>query len=331
LKRKISIFNPVYGYFKISPTDFPITCTPDYRFTFNGKESDSEVKGEGNSLDFGARIYDSRLGRFWTIDPISFKLPSLSSYQFAGNSSIRYVDVNGEGPGDPVYTNIKGKGNVVIYLVDPGKSFSEPLLNNNDTWDVIAVNNIANAAKILNQVYSTTNKVQNLAIRTHGDYKGAIHLTSTNKQETPKRKWMDSEDFEKPENPFQFEQIETFIDIFKTLNDGSTILLTVCGLGKGNVPEKLLSIANTSSGASNLIFLSNMEITNATFDLKFSLDVQFVFNEELSTMHSWKQTTMLTENKFINFPVVNYTPIIYEDKAGISWSKNQIQQESNGK
>jgi hypothetical protein len=34
-----------------------------YVYSFNGAERDDEVKGSGNSLDFGARIYDSRLGR----------------------------------------------------------------------------------------------------------------------------------------------------------------------------------------------------------------------------------------------------------------------------
>ena len=34
-----------------------------YPSGFNGKENDDEIKGVGNSLDFGARMYDSRLGR----------------------------------------------------------------------------------------------------------------------------------------------------------------------------------------------------------------------------------------------------------------------------
>jgi RHS repeat-associated protein len=46
-----------------------------YRFTFNGMEKDDEVKGVGNSLDFGARIYDSRLGRWLSVDPLSYKFP----------------------------------------------------------------------------------------------------------------------------------------------------------------------------------------------------------------------------------------------------------------
>ena len=35
----------------------------DYRYGFNGMEKDSELKGSGNSYDFGARMSDSRLGR----------------------------------------------------------------------------------------------------------------------------------------------------------------------------------------------------------------------------------------------------------------------------
>ena len=39
-----------------------------YRFGFNGMENDHEMKGTGNSLDFGARIYDPRIGKFLSID-----------------------------------------------------------------------------------------------------------------------------------------------------------------------------------------------------------------------------------------------------------------------
>jgi RHS repeat-associated protein len=42
----------------------------EYRYGFGGHEKDDEIKGEGNSLDFGARIYDPRLGRWLSVDPI---------------------------------------------------------------------------------------------------------------------------------------------------------------------------------------------------------------------------------------------------------------------
>jgi RHS repeat-associated protein len=66
-----------------------------YRYGFNGKENDNEVKGQGNQQDYGMRIYDPRLGRFLSMDPISSKYPELSSYQFASNRPIDGVDVDG--------------------------------------------------------------------------------------------------------------------------------------------------------------------------------------------------------------------------------------------
>ena len=76
--------------------------TAEYRFGFNGKESDDEIKGVKNSYDFGARIYDPRIGRFLSIDPIFKDYPFMSPYVFAGNDPIRFEDVYGMGPGDRV-------------------------------------------------------------------------------------------------------------------------------------------------------------------------------------------------------------------------------------
>ena len=67
-----------------------------YRFGFNGQEIDNEVVGLGNTLDFGARIYDSRLGSFKSIDPLYIKFPCESNYIFAGNSPIQLIDIKGQ-------------------------------------------------------------------------------------------------------------------------------------------------------------------------------------------------------------------------------------------
>ncbi|WP_343670450.1 RHS repeat-associated core domain-containing protein [Chitinophaga sp.] len=66
-----------------------------YRYGFNGKENDNEVKGEGNEQDYGMRVYDPRVGRFLSVDPLTRNFPSLSSYQFASNSPIANIDLDG--------------------------------------------------------------------------------------------------------------------------------------------------------------------------------------------------------------------------------------------
>jgi len=67
----------------------------NYRFGFNGKENDNEVKGAANQQDYGMRIYDPRVGRFYSVDPIGATYPELTPYQFASNSPIRAVDLDG--------------------------------------------------------------------------------------------------------------------------------------------------------------------------------------------------------------------------------------------
>jgi RHS repeat-associated protein len=59
-------------------------------------EKDDEVKGEGNSYDFGARMYDSRLGRWLSIDAFAGKYPNVSTYAFVANMPIIAIDPNGK-------------------------------------------------------------------------------------------------------------------------------------------------------------------------------------------------------------------------------------------
>ncbi len=67
----------------------------NYRYGFNGKESDNDVSGGGNQYDYGFRIYNPRLGRFLSVDPLTNKYPELTPYQFASNSPIDGVDLDG--------------------------------------------------------------------------------------------------------------------------------------------------------------------------------------------------------------------------------------------
>ena len=72
------------------------TDTTGYRYGFNGMELDNEVKnGNGNHLDFGARCYDSRLGRWLSLDPLAHKQPGWSPYKAMRNSPILFNDPDG--------------------------------------------------------------------------------------------------------------------------------------------------------------------------------------------------------------------------------------------
>ena len=88
--------NDYYPFGSLMPgRNYNAPGAKDARYGFNGKENDNEVKGEGNQQDYGFRIYDPRLGRFLSVDPLSPEYPFYTPYQFAGNSPISNIDLDG--------------------------------------------------------------------------------------------------------------------------------------------------------------------------------------------------------------------------------------------
>jgi RHS repeat-associated protein len=67
-----------------------------YRFGFNGQEKVNEWAGVGNHLDFTFRGYDSRTGRFISLDPLQDLYPWNSPYAFAENRVIDGIDLEGK-------------------------------------------------------------------------------------------------------------------------------------------------------------------------------------------------------------------------------------------
>lgn len=66
-----------------------------YRFGFNGKEKDDETYLAGNEYDYGFRIYNPRLARFLSIDPLFRGFSYYTPYQFAGNQPVWATDLDG--------------------------------------------------------------------------------------------------------------------------------------------------------------------------------------------------------------------------------------------
>jgi RHS repeat-associated protein len=70
----------------------------EYRNGFNGKEKVTEITGNSSDYDFGARIYDARIGRWLSVDPLTSKTPSYSTYNYCFNNCITYIDPDGKEP-----------------------------------------------------------------------------------------------------------------------------------------------------------------------------------------------------------------------------------------
>jgi RHS repeat-associated protein len=61
------------------------------RFEFLTKEHDTETGYDW----LGVRGYDSRIGRFMTVDPHASSYPSLTPYHYAGNKPVAFIDPSG--------------------------------------------------------------------------------------------------------------------------------------------------------------------------------------------------------------------------------------------
>jgi RHS repeat-associated protein len=90
-----------------------------YRYGFNGKENDDEI----STQDYGMRIYDPRLGRFLSVDPLAKEYPWNSPYAFAENDPINFIDRDGEEKAPPIPGWIKFRERVLYGNVQATKDF----------------------------------------------------------------------------------------------------------------------------------------------------------------------------------------------------------------
>ena len=70
--------------------------TTHTRYLFQAQEMDDEISGSGNSIDFGNRMYDPRLGRMRSLDAFASKYPSISPYAFVYNNPISNIEIAGD-------------------------------------------------------------------------------------------------------------------------------------------------------------------------------------------------------------------------------------------
>jgi RHS repeat-associated protein len=115
----------------------------EYRYGFNGKEEDKEgMGGGGSTYDYGFRIYNSNLGKFLSLDPISKIYPYYSPFQFSGNMPIWASDIDGLEPKIDITTDengkiIKIKISYTLYVVSKSKEkSSEDLITDFDMSNI---------------------------------------------------------------------------------------------------------------------------------------------------------------------------------------------------
>ena len=89
-----------------------------YRYGFNGKESDDEIKDFKGSYDFGARLYDTRVGKWLSVDPKANLRSWMSPFNFVQNNPIMRIDPDGRLDGEYTIDKNTGETNKISDLGD---------------------------------------------------------------------------------------------------------------------------------------------------------------------------------------------------------------------
>jgi RHS repeat-associated protein len=113
------------------PPSAPRSDLGRYRYFFNGQESDAEAYGSGSLHAFEYRMHDTRIGRFWSVDPLAGKFPWNSTYAFAENRVVDGRELEGLewNPNKPLTTT-----NEQISIQVVSASDNTNVATTNDSW-----------------------------------------------------------------------------------------------------------------------------------------------------------------------------------------------------
>jgi RHS repeat-associated protein len=264
-------------------------------FSFNGKEKIDEITGAENDFDFGARIYDARLGRWLSLDPYKEQFVSHSAYIYCYNNPLRFIDIKGAFPGDV---------NAII-VVDGGLSNIDykPVEKIGD-WTIIRATSFEAAATLMGATFQNK-KIDNMVFSGHGpggDVPYSMFLTSSLNYFGP----TEIKDFnqDKCNTNLHKSDFSALEEIATYLNRNSQVIFTQCGGGNDDEMGKQLSILFAKSTGFNdiNIYLSedNVKYVNYENSLVISRPV-FSFNlidSEKSLSTGYDKYTTFGNNVF---------------------------------
>ncbi|MDX9697825.1 MAG: RHS repeat-associated core domain-containing protein, partial [Bacteroidales bacterium] len=272
------------------PFGYPIsyrTHSSGYRYGFNGQEGDGEIYGDNLNYAFTYRMYDSRIGRFWSVDPLRFEYPWNSTYAFAENSPIAFLELEGL---EKQNSNIKKN---IYVIIKSTEEINESYYNTSEivmgTFKIIVANSIMEASeKIIN--YMGDNTIDNIIFDMHGSvYENDIKrglLVRPNDNENINTESIGNFVFHKERNTqAQNDDVQAIQNIFKKIKENGNVVLLSCQVGDdlnlirtlSYISDYKLNIYANKDDSPSLVYDGKVQLWTgktplSTVDLKIKID-----------------------------------------------------------
>ena len=155
-------------------------------YLFNAKEFDEET----GMYYYGARYYEPKLSLWLSVDPLEEKYPSLSTYCYAYNNPIQYIDVKGEKPKDRIR---KGIASTITNAAERAHSLYlkiEKMMDEHPVVKVVANKVVSSVSMVVASMTDMNPNTMGWGDLTHiwlyelGDYKNDVIVFGQNAKTT---------------------------------------------------------------------------------------------------------------------------------------------------
>lgn len=273
------------------PFGYPIASRSisleQYRYGFNGQEGDGEIYGDKLNYAFQYRMYDARIGRLWSVDPLRNDYPWNSTYPFAENSPIAFLELEGL---EKQNSNIKKN---IYVIIKSTEEINESYYNTSEivmgTFKIIVANSIMEASeKIIN--YMGDNTIDNIIFDMHGSvYENDIKrglLVRPNDNENINTESIGNFVFHKERNTqAQNDDVQAIQNIFKKIKENGNVVLLSCQVGDdlnlirtlSYISDYKLNIYANKDDSPSLVYDGKVQLWTgktplSTVDLKIKID-----------------------------------------------------------